>query len=93
MDRGEGDTRKDYKSIYNNTITTGYESGDKKRYDNGSARGKNLYEGVIYMPLIGPLTATGIFNSAYFTKDTYTDITQKAEARQQAQKVKTNFTE
>lgn len=93
MDRGEGDSRKDFKDIYNNVITTGYESGDKKRYDNGKAAGRHLYEGVIYMPLIGPLTAAGIFNSAYFTKDTYTDLTQKADARQRAQTVQTNFIE
>lgn len=93
MDKGEGDPRKDYKEIYNNVINTGYASGDKDRYNNGKAAGRHLYEGVIYMPLSGSLTAAGIFNSAYFTKDTYTDITQKADARQRRQNGQFNFDE
>ena len=95
MDRGEGDPRKDYKNIYNRVINSGYATGDTKQnnYDNGKAAGRNLYEGNIYLPLSGPLTAAGIYNYQYFGKSVYQDTTQKATNRQVRQGMQTNFDE
>ena len=56
----------------------------------GAGPGK-YYSGNIYIPISGPVIGATIYNDQYFPRETYTDITQKAEANQIRQQMKTNW--
>ena len=83
-----------YKDLYEISINEDSRNGSVK-----NAKGKDLttgnknkfYSGNIYIPISGSTIASGIYNSQYFTKDTYTDITQKARNNEQRQQMKTNW--
>lgn len=93
MDKGEGDTRKDWLTMYNNAIATGVSTEGKKKYDYGEAAGRHLYEGSIFMPITDQAIGALIYNNQWFDKSVYTDIRNKAEENNRRLTFKGNYDE
>ena len=91
IEKEPGDARKDILQIYNNAIATGISTEGKKKYDYGTASGRHLYEGNIYMPIANSTVGTHVFNYEYRPKTDYMDVKQQAEASQMKQSGKFNF--
>ena len=91
IEKEPGNARKNILQIYNNAIATGISTEGKKKYDYGTASGRHLYEGNIYMPIANPTIGSHIFNYEYRPKSDYMDVTQQAEASQIKQSGKFNF--
>ena len=77
--------------IYNNAIATGVSTEGKKKYDYGTAAGRHLYEGNIYMPIANATIGAHIFNYEYRPKSDYTNVKQKEELSQIKQSGTFNF--
>lgn len=91
IEKEPGNARKDILQIYNNAIATGISTEGKKKYDYGTATGRHLYEGNIYMPIANSTIGSHIFNYEYRPKSDYVDVKQQAEASQIKQSGKFNF--
>lgn len=91
MDKGEGDPRKDWLTMYNNAISTGTSTEGKPKYDYGKAAGRHLYEGNIYMPITNETIGALIYNDQFFEKDVYRDIRNQAEVHDKALNFKGNY--
>jgi len=91
VEKEPGDARKDILQIYNNAIATGVSTEGKKKYDYGTAAGRHLYEGNIYMPIANPTIGSHIFNYEYRPKSDYTNVKQKEELSQIKQSGTFNF--
>ena len=85
MEKTEGDPRKDWLTMYNNAIATGTSTEGKKRYDYGTAAGRHLYEGNIFLPINSPTIGALVYNDQQVPKSRYMDIRQTAEQNQKAQ--------
>ena len=80
-----------WKDEYKRVVT---EESINGKLEHNKAKGANRYKyysGNIYLPISGPVVGSMVFNDQYFTKDTYTDITNKARASEVRQQMKLNF--
>ena len=88
LSRDEG---REWKDDYDRIIT---EENVVDKFEHNKAKStspRKYYSGNIYLPISGPTVGSFIYNDQFFTKDVYTDITQKATANQTRQQMKTNF--
>ena len=93
MDKGEGDPRKDWLTMYNNAIATGVSTEGKKKYDYGEAAGRHLYEGSIFLPITNQTIGALIYNKQFFDKGTYMDIRNQAEKQERQLTFKGSYDE
>lgn len=93
MDKGEGDPRKDWLTMYNNAIATGISTEGKKKYDYGEAAGRHLYEGSIFLPITNQTIGALIYNKQFFDKGTYMDIRNQAEKQERQLTFKGSYDE
>ena len=88
LSREEG---RQWKEDYDRIVTEESVLGKLEHNDAKGAGPGKYYSGNIYIPISGPVIGATIYNDQYFPRETYTDITQKAEANQIRQQMKTNW--
>lgn len=88
LSREEG---RQWKEDYDRIVTEESVLGKLEHNDAKGAGPGKYYSGNIYIPISGPVIGAAIYNDQYFPRETYTDITQKAEANQIRQQMKTNW--
>lgn len=85
MDKGPADIRKDWLNTYEDVLTNGYEGKSKdNKFDFGKTRGRHLYEGVLFIPLISSSLAATIYHDQNVPKSRYEDVRTDAEANERA---------
>lgn len=101
------ETDRNWKNEYNRLTGFRYNSSSKKTDATGNATTKNgimpwnwgykFFKGNVFVAVTEPMLASTIHNDQYWSKDVYTNMTQKAEAAERAQireqmsNLKTNF--
>jgi hypothetical protein len=101
------ETDRSWKNEYNRLTGYRFNSSSKKTDATGNSPTKNgimpwnwgykFFKGNVFIAVTEPMLASTIHNDQYWSKDVYTNMTQKAEAAERAQmreqmsNLKTNF--
>lgn len=96
------DTGRELRDIYEEAVKYGVVNHEKNAQEvvgrreftglfNNHADKDSFYTGNVFVALDSPTVATAIYNGQEVPKESYTDITQKAEIRQDQLQVRTNF--
>lgn len=83
------------KDLYNNAAQKGYSNStsSKEKYENRTTHAKrNIYSGVLYMPLAETGVATSIFNTERFPVEDYMNIAGQAQEHYREQQIQDSMT-
>lgn len=94
MDKGPADIRRDWLDTYEDVLENGYPGATKnKDYDFGKTRGRHLYEGLLFLPIVNDTIAATIYHNQNVSKNRYVDVRDQAELKEKKQNLRGNYAE